>query len=405
MDTTLQTIRRALSNKLRTRVGLLLFLIISLLAIFGVLETYSSSGFIREQAIFNLLNVLIFLGISTVSSSFWKKVSWPMYFICIMFLLLTLQFGIEIRGATRWLKMGKLWLNMSYLSIISVILLASTMVDNWQQHGMSFKHCLYLVAVVAIPTILLFMQSSAALGILLVAVCLLILFVADVKIHHLLIVFTLLSFIGVFELVNHWRLYATRISAFINPQVDPLGCGYQPLRSFIAIKSGGILGKGFCKGTAKTYVPFFQTDFVFAGICEEFGLWGGIILILLYFLLFLIGWRISLRYTKATFEKYITVGISIFFLVLPFFHVGANLLLLPPHSAMLPFISHSRWVEPSFGLGWGIIASCISQYLPKNKIDSPRYKLVLAGVFFAMMLLVLRLFQFQVLSHKSQMFP
>ncbi len=132
-----------------------------------------------------------------------------------------------------------------------------------------------------------------------------------------------------------------RLTAFIFPERDPFGINYNVIQSKIAIGSAGFLGKGFGQGTQVQlhFLPEAQTDFIFAAFVEEWGLLGGAVLLLTFFLiiyrLILIGLRASGNYSK-----FIVLGASLVFTIQFIINVGSNIGMMPVTGITFPFLSY-----------------------------------------------------------------
>ena len=131
-----------------------------------------------------------------------------------------------------------------------------------------------------------------------------------------------------------------RISAFINPWKDELGTGFQIIQSLYAIGPGGLLGSGYLNSIQKNfYLPEPQTDFIFSIICEEFGVVGAIIIVLLFSILFYRGILIATK-TDDLFSKYLAFGITFQLLFQTIMNLCVVVGLIPVTGVTLPFISY-----------------------------------------------------------------
>ena len=130
----------------------------------------------------------------------------------------------------------------------------------------------------------------------------------------------------------------TRVAMWLDPFSDPSGRGYQIVQSLIAIASGGFTGQGLGNGSPY-YVPLVQSDFIFSGICEEFGILGGISVILLYFIFVYRGFKIALSIPDG-FDKKVALGLSAMFSFQIFIILGGVIKLIPLTGITLPFISY-----------------------------------------------------------------
>ena len=135
--------------------------------------------------------------------------------------------------------------------------------------------------------------------------------------------------------VYHIRV---RVDIWLNPWIDASGKGYQIVQSLFAIVSGGFFGTGIGMGNPDL-VPAANTDFIFSAICEEMGIFGGVAVILLYFLLTYRGIKIVLS-VRARFEKILALGITVIFGLQTFIIIGGVIKLIPLTGITLPFVSY-----------------------------------------------------------------
>ena len=132
-----------------------------------------------------------------------------------------------------------------------------------------------------------------------------------------------------------------RLLVFLNPNIDPLGAGYTLIQSKIAIGSGGLFGKGWLFGTQSQlhFLPEAHTDFIFATLSEEWGLFGGSLLLLLYYLLIREGFLIAQR-TNDYFGKLLAWGISLMLGMQVFVNIAMTMGLMPVVGLPLPLMSY-----------------------------------------------------------------
>ena len=136
-----------------------------------------------------------------------------------------------------------------------------------------------------------------------------------------------------------------RVCTLLNPMVDPLGRGFHTIQGLIAIGSGGLTGKGFMQGTQThlEFVPERTTDFVFAGFAEEFGLVGGLLLLLAYAFLIIRGLMLA-SYAPTMFARLLAAAMAMIFLVYAFVNMGMVSGILPVVGVPLPFIRSNEGV-------------------------------------------------------------
>ena len=139
-----------------------------------------------------------------------------------------------------------------------------------------------------------------------------------------------------YSLFSHVR---TRIAIWRDPWSDPLGTGYQIVQSLIAIASGGLFGMGLGLGQAKGLIPQYDTDFVFAVVCEEFGQVIGAAVVLFYIVLVFRGCIIALR-AKNRFDALLSFGTVTALALQTFINIGGVIKFIPLTGVTLPFISY-----------------------------------------------------------------
>jgi rod shape determining protein RodA len=150
-----------------------------------------------------------------------------------------------------------------------------------------------------------------------------------------------------------------RILTFLNPDLDPLGAGYQIIQSKIAIGSGGLFGKGYLNGSQAylNFLPEKHTDFIFTLYAEEFGFFGSVFMIFLYFLIAYRIIRIG-NITRSIFGKLYCYGFATAFFIYVTVNMSMVLGLLPIVGAPLPILSYGGSSMLAMMIGLGIVMSC-----------------------------------------------
>jgi cell division protein FtsW len=170
------------------------------------------------------------------------------------------------------------------------------------------------------------------------AVVFLVLYLAGARMRYLFVAFLALLPVLYYMLFRvPWR--KARMLAFLNPQADPERTGFHILQSLIAVGTGGIGGLGLMEGRQKLfYLPEPHTDFIFASIAEELGLFGALAVVLLFVLLGWRGLRAAVR-SKDPFARFFAAGTTATVLIQAFFNISVVLALVPTKGIALPFIS------------------------------------------------------------------
>ncbi|MDI6764761.1 MAG: FtsW/RodA/SpoVE family cell cycle protein, partial [Thermodesulfobacteriota bacterium] len=259
--------------------------IVLLIVSIGILNLYSvtSNGettgtpLYLKQVLWLAIGLGAMLVIAFVEYRFYTDFAYIVYTTAVVLLILVLGYGIITSGAQRWVKMGPLTFQPSEFVKISLILALAKFFQRYPgQEGYSLKHLAFPFFLLFLPMILILKQPDLGTAIILLLVFFSILIFVKVRWSSLIT----LGVIGVSILPLVWRFLKDyqkrRIFTFFNPDLDPLGASYHLIQSKIAVGSGGILGKGFMKGTQCKlgFLPEQHTDFIFSALGEEWGLVG-----------------------------------------------------------------------------------------------------------------------------------
>ena len=298
-----------------------------------------------------------------------QRLAVPLYTLGVALLLAVMWFGITKKGAQRWLDLGVVVQPSEMLKIATPLMLAW-----WFQRREGQMRPLDFVGaalLLAIPVGLIARQPDLGTALLVAASGLLIIYFAGLP-WRLILPPVLLLLVGIVVLVwmgDAWcrpeldwvvlRDYQKqRVCTLLNPMVDPLGRGFHTIQGLIAIGSGGLTGKGFMQGTQThlEFVPERTTDFVFAGFAEEFGLVGGLLLLLAYAFLIIRGLMLA-SYAPTMFARLLAAAMAMIFLVYAFVNMGMVSGILPVVGVPLPFISYGGTAMVTLGMALGMLMS------------------------------------------------
>jgi cell division protein FtsW len=277
----------------------------------------------------------------------WETLSPLMLLIglALLFVVLVPGVGVEVNGATRWVRFGVMNLQVSEPARLCLLIyLAGYAVRQQKALRERFVGFLRPMLVLIVTCGLLLAQPDFGAAIVLLATALIILFVAGARIRDFLLFFSAaLVAMTALALTSPYRM--KRLTGFLDPWADPFDSGFQLTQSLIAIGRGEWFGVGLGDSVQKLfYLPEAHTDFVFAVFAEEFGLLGSLLLVGLFLALL---WRIvklALRAVSAEcyFEAYLAIGIGTWLGLQAFINVGVNMGLLPTKGLTLPLISYGR---------------------------------------------------------------
>ena len=308
------------------------------------LEYYKSSyKFISRQAMFGGAGIVIMILISKVDYHFWRKFSWIAYgaSIALLGFLLVVPPMVDGMDVKRWLVIGPINFQPSELAKFSVILLFSSLIAANYKQVKKFSFLVFMAVALAIPCGLIVAEPHLSATILVFCIGAVLLIVGGLPKKYIIGGF-LAGVAGVLFLIFGGAVgYGSdRIKYWLDPWADASGLGFQTIQSLLAIGSGGVLGRGIGQSRQKyLWVPEPHNDFIFSIVCEELGLIGALIIILLFCLLLWRGFTIAM-YAPDKFGSLMAIGLT--------FQVGLQAMLniwvvtntIPNTGISLPFFSY-----------------------------------------------------------------
>jgi rod shape determining protein RodA len=267
------------------------------LSLISVLEIKSATvhtkfhGFDHKQIGFLAVGLVLMFLISLIDYHRLIDIVHWAYGISIVALIAVLAFGTKVLGGRRWIKFpgGIHFQPSEWVKLVLIVAIARYFWGlagrelTWTDIGKAF-------AMVCIPMLLVLKQPDLGTSLTYLPILICGLYLGGMRFKKAAIILLLVALIGVgaWKSGKHLKPYQqARINAFLNPDTDPRGSGYQIRQSLIAVGSGGIWGKGANKGTQTQgdFLPIPYTDFIFAAFCEEHGFIGALGVLLLYFLI------------------------------------------------------------------------------------------------------------------------
>lgn len=308
------------------------------------LEYYNNSyKFIVRQAAFGAVGVVIMLVISRIPYNFWKKFSWAAYGITVLMLIILLIFPPMVSGmdVKRWMAIGSFTFQPSEIAKFAIILLFSALISSNYKQMKDIKFIGFLIAILAFTCALIVLEPHLSATVLVLAIGVVLLVVGGLSMKFI-IGGAIAGAVGavIFVLSGAISYVADRLNYWIDPWSDAQGKGFQTIQSLLAIGSGGILGRGIGQSRQKyLYLPEPHNDFIFSIVCEELGLIGAAVIILLFCLLVWRGFTIAMR-SKDKFGSLMALGLT--------FQVGLQAMLniwvvtntIPNTGISLPFFSY-----------------------------------------------------------------
>jgi rod shape determining protein RodA len=305
------------------------------------------------------LAIVAFIIAAAVDYRWFRQFVWPIYFLNIGLLLLTLAVGSGVGGVSRWVTVGPLQFQFSEVAKILMAIVLANWVASRPGKVNKLSTLVGAAVVAGPPLVLILVQPDLGTSLVIGAIGFGTLFVSGANLRW--IGAALVGLVAVFpfiweEILKDYQ--KQRLVAFLDPEADPQGSGFQLLQSQIAVSSGGLTGRGLTGGGAAgvDYLPVSATDFVFARLGEELGFVGGVVMLALFALLLWrvmrIGWR-----SRDLFGLAFAGGIGAMLLFQLMVNVGMVLGIMPITGIPLPFVTHGGASLVSIAIGLGILES------------------------------------------------
>ena len=321
-------------------------------------ETYF---FFIKHLIFVFVSLLLLIAISIQEKNKIIKFLLPLFLISILFLLLVIFIGEEIKGSKRWLDFPILprfqpieLVKPFFVLIIAKIIVSSDKMNIYNRYLFSFFILSLVVA-------LLISQPDIGQTLLIISTWITMVFASGFNMI-ILSIFGLVALVVIVFLIyffpSKFGYISLRIQTFLNPKT---GDNFQSQKALDAIKQGGLTGQGMGEGVLKDQVPEAHTDYIIAVISEEF---GALFVLLIVILFLFIGYKIfsKVLLENDEFIKLSLIGLTALLIIQTFIHIGVNVKLFPTTGMTLPFLSYGG----SSLIGTSIIAGIILNFTRKD---------------------------------------
>ena len=331
----------------------IILLSLVVLVTFGVIMVFSASYYVgktkfddilyffKRQGAFAVIGFSLLPIITAIDWRMYRNFSKIIFIVSCFLLVLVIFLGEDLNGAKRWLKIGPIQFQPSEVAKIGLILYLSKYIsdnkkilDNW---GGFIKCCI----IIAIPTALVLIENTST-AIIMGTIGMSIVFVASPTLKYFgpIILIAILGIGAIILFGDGFRM--ARVEAWLNPFAEGVKAdkGYQTVQSLYAIASGGIFGLGIGQSRQKLgFIPEAQNDIIFSIICEELGLAGAIIFILLFSMIIWRGYITAIRSPKS-YMSYVSVGITTMIAMQVIINIAVVTNTMPNTGIPLPFVSY-----------------------------------------------------------------
>jgi len=253
--------------------------------------------------------------------------------------LVIVLFGPKINGARRWFGVAGIGVQPSELAKLAIVLFVAAVLERRMDRIDDLKYALLPIAlVVGAVVMLILLQPDLGTALSIVLICAAMVFAAGIN-YRYIFGLMLVAFPAAYIVLMSAGYRRRRIAVFLDPWQDQLGDGFQVVQSLIAVGTGGVFGKGLMAGVQKLfYLPYPETDFIYAVIGEELGLIGTTVVLACFFVIAWRGLRTAVR-APDRFGSFLAIGLTAMLTIQAFFNISVVLGLLPTKGIPLPFVS------------------------------------------------------------------
>ena len=331
-----------------------------ILTVYGLVVLYSAGeenfGLLKRQGVLLMVAYVAMLVVAQINLNIFFHWAFYIYIGGVLLLLAVLLFGVEAKGAQRWLSLFNFRFQPSELIKLAIPIAIAAYLSKKSLPPL-FKHVFWVLLMIAIPAVLIMKQPDLGTALIVSLSGLSILFLSGIRWLYMI------SALGLI-ILSSWPMWhyvmhgyqRQRILTLFNPEADKLGAGWSTIQSKTAIGSGGLEGKGWLQGTQShlDFLPESHTDFIIAVLAEEFGFIGVVWLLLLYLIIVARGLVISCN-AQDSFGRLLAGSITITFFIYVFVNIGMVSGLLPIVGVPLPLVSMGGTSVVTLMSGFGIL--------------------------------------------------
>ncbi len=353
-----------IDRRLITNIDWVLVGLVVTICLIGIMNIYSATApykivgtaYYIKQFYWMIAGLIISVLVCSLDYHILEDLSYWFYGALVFLLLAVLVVGRRSMGATRWLDLGIVTIQPSELMKLVIIVTFARFFNNFQSvGGLTVKEVLIPLSLLALPAALIMKQPDLGTATLVILIALSMIVYVGLRwsaIATFICVTIPMAWISWAFLLRPYQ--KNRILDFLNPERSRLGSGYHIIQSKIAVGSGGVLGKGFVKGTQSQlrFLPEQHTDFAFSVFAEEWGFIGSLFLIILYISLVLWGLNIARR-CNDRFGGLLAVGLTAMLFWHIVINIGMVIGLFPVVGVPLPFFSYggTSMITSMVGIG------------------------------------------------------
>ena len=331
-------------------------------------EDGNPTHYFVRQGIFAVMGIAAMFVVSRINYQRFRGAAKPLLYLAIILLVLVLIIGIKVNNARRWLGVGSLTFQPSEIAKIAVVLYFADSISKKKDKMQYFRTGIMpYVVVLGIIAVLMMLEPHFSGTMLIMGVGAILMIVGGIPAKWIAGVGAV-GAAGIYLVLGVFGYGESRISMWLDPWQDALGKGYQMCQSLLAIGSGGVLGLGLGRSRQKfLYLPEEHNDFIFAIVCEELGLVGATIIMILFSALILRGFWIALH-ARDRFGTLLVVGVISLIALQTFLNIAVVTGFVPATGISLPFFSYGGTALSMQLAEMGIVLS-VSRQMKATKAE------------------------------------
>jgi cell division protein FtsW len=345
-----------------------LVMVYSASAVLALDKNQHPSFFLFKQATFALLGLVLMPVLMRVDYRHYRQpiVLWTALAL-VGLALVAVLFGPRINGARRWFGIAGIGVQPSEFAKLAMIFFVAAILERRMDRIDDVRHSLLPVAIVLGGVVgLIMLQPDLGTAVSIIVIVGAMVFAAGIN-YRYIAGLLLVSLPAAYIVLMSADYRQRRIRVFLDPWSDPLGDGFQVIQSLIAVGTGGLFGRGLMAGVQKLfYLPYPETDFIYAVIGEELGLLGTTVVLACFCVIAWRGLRTAMR-APDRFGAFLALGLTAMVVVQAFINMSVVLGLLPTKGIPLPFVSFGGSSLLMSMIGMGILLN-VSQYASSTHV-------------------------------------
>ena len=336
-----------------------------ILSLFSLLVVFSTAGwlFLFKHLIKLVIGLFCMYITHKIKFKYFSKLGQLAYFLSIGFLLLVFVIGVSINGASRWLTIAGLQFQPSDIAKLAILLYLARQLSKQRKYLHSFKYLFWYVLGPLILITILILPNNFSTSALVFLNGLVLMFVAKIRFKFIFLILGVSAFVLCLiyfggkhtkfgsDIMPRSKTWVSRVDAFLfEKESNKQTKDFQQIQALVAIQNGGLKGVGPGKSIQRNVLPYSSSDFIYAIIIEEYGVIGGISVVVAYLILLFRSIRISFK-VESLFANLVTIGLMFSLVFQALINMLVSVSILPVTGQTLPLISMG---------GTSIVFTCIS---------------------------------------------